>query len=338
MITAKNLQGLDIPPLESVVENFLPLGIMLLGAPPKSFKSYLCLDMALCICQGLDFLGFKTHRHGVLYLDLESTKRRPKSRLEQILKGKEAPDNLYIATEADLLGKGYEEQLSDAIKNHLDIKVVIVDVFKKIRPAANKSKDQYERDYEDYGAVKAIADKLGIVIVLVTYTTKMKHPDDPFNELTGSSGVLGSIDIAIVIKKENRGDEPAKLYITGRDLEEQCYEMKFNKNEYRWNMQGKHRDMQQLRKELAYKTSPVIGTIRKLVKQNNGKWSGTVSEIISASKYFEGCRIYDKSPQVGRMITEYSQMLHDIDFIDIHRHLDGGKTRLIEFVYDNPYE
>lgn len=337
IITAKELQGLDIPPLEFVVENFLPLGLMLLGAPPKSFKSYMCLDMALCICQGFDFLGFKTHKHGVLYLDLESTKRRPKNRMEQILKGREAPENLYIATEAEILGKGFEEQLISAVNEHPDIKVVIVDVFKKIRPAATKNKDQYERDYEDYGMVKAIADKLGIVIVLVTHTTKMKHEDDPFNELTGSSGTLGSIDVAIVIKKEKRGDEVAKLYITGRDLEEQRYEMKFNKSEYRWNMQGKHRDMEQLRKELAYKTNPVIGTIKKLVEQNNGKWSGTVSDIIKASKYFEGCYISDESRQVGRTINEYAQLLHDIDCIDIYRSSNGGKNRLIKFVYNNPF-
>ena len=337
MITASDLQDLEIPPLEFVVENFLPLGLMLLGAPPKSYKSYMCLDMALSICQGLDFLGFKTQKHGVLYLDLESTKRRPKTRIEQILKGKKAPNNLYIATESEILGKGFEEQIESAIKEHPDIKVVIVDVFKKIRPAGTKNKDGYDRDYEDYGRVKSVSDKLGIVIVLVTHTTKMKCENDPFNELTGSSGTMGSIDVAMVIKKEKRDDETAKLYITGRDLQQQCYEMKFNQENFRWQMLGEHRDVEKLRKELEYKTSPIIKTIKKLIEQNNGKWTGTVSDIINASKYFDGCCIFDKPQQVGQKITAYEDLLHNMDCIDIHRISDGGKNRLLNFVSSNPF-
>jgi RecA-family ATPase len=335
-ISARELQTLDIAPLEFIVDNFLPLGLGVLGAPAKSFKSYMCLDMTLCICKGFDFLGIKTKKCSCLYLDLESTRRRPKNRVEQILKGKTAPDNLYIATQADLLGNGFEVQLRKEKEKHPDIKVVIVDVFKKIRPSATKNKDPYERDYEDYGKIKALADELDIAILLVTHTTKMKHPDDPFNELTGSAGVMGSIDVAMVIKKDKREDETAKLYITGRDLEEQCYEMKFNKSDYKWNMMGKSKDMDQLRKELEYKQSPIIGTIRKLVEQNQGKWKGTASEIISASQYFNGLHIYDTKQQVGQKINEFVQLLKDYDCIEFHRN-STSKTNEYEFTYNNPF-
>lgn len=335
-ISAKELQTLDIAPLEFIVDKFLPLGLAVLGAPAKSFKSYMCLDMVLCICSGLDFLGFKTKKYSCLYLDLESTRRRPKSRVEQILKGKIAPDNLYIATKAELLGNGFEEQLRREKEQHPDIKVVVVDVFKKIRPGATKNKDPYERDYEDYGRIKSLADELEIAILLVTHTTKMKHPDDPFNELTGSAGVMGSIDVAMVIKKEKREDETAKLYVTGRDLEEQCYEMKFNKIDYRWNLLGKHRDMEQLRKELEYKTSPIIGTIKKLVQQNKGNWKGTASDIIKASQYFHGLHIYDTKQQVGQKINSFMQMLKDFDCIEFHRN-PTNKTNEYEFICNNPF-
>ena len=71
----------------------------------------------------------------------------------------------------------------------------------------------------------------------------MKHPDDPFNELSGSSGTMGSIDVAMVIKKESREDKTAKLYITGRDLKDQCYEIEFDKEAFRWNKLGTHREI-----------------------------------------------------------------------------------------------
>lgn len=337
MISAKDLQQLEIEPLEFIVENFLPLGLTVIGAPPKSFKSYMCLDMSLSICTGSEFLGFKTKKHGVLYLDLESTYRRPKNRIDQILQGKEAPDNLHIATQAQLLNGGFPEQLERAIEEHPDIKVVIVDVFKKIRPAASaKNVDGYERDYQDYGLIKELADKLNIAIVLVTHTTKMKHPDDPFNELTGSSGVMGSIDVAVVIKKEKREDVTAKLYITGRDLEEQCYEMQFSKTKYKWNMQGTHRDMEQMRKELAYRQSPIIETIKKLMKQNRGQWRGTASDIITASQYFQGLQIHDSKQQVGQKINEFSTLLLS-DCIEFQAKRTS-KTVEYEFTYNNPFE
>ncbi len=336
-ITAKELQGLDIPPLEFIVESFLPLGLAVLGAPPKSFKSYMCLDMCLCICRGFDFMGFKTKKAACLYMDLESTRRRPKNRINQILKGAEAPDNLHIVIEASPMGKGFETQVRKKIEQHPDIKVVVVDVFKKVRQGTKKGIDPYERDYEDYGAMKGLADSLGIAIILVTHTTKMKHPDDPFNELTGSAGVMGSIDVAMVIKKESREDETAKLYITGRDLEEQCYEIKFDKQNFQWNKLGAHRDMEILRVERRYRDSHIVGTIRKLVDQNGGRWEGTASEIVKASKYFKGLQIHKDVRQVGQEITEFAQWFAKWDFIEFHPGRTN-KQRGYLFIKNNPFD
>lgn len=336
-ISARALMDLDIPPVEFIVDNFLPLGLAVLGAPPKSFKSFMCLDMALCVCRGFDFLGFKTKKCSVLYLDLESTKRRPRARIRQILKGDEVPDNLYIATEAALMGKGFEEQLHAEKEKHPDLGLVVVDVMGKVRPPATKSVDPYERDYADYGKMKMLADELNITILLVTHTTKMKHPEDPFNELTGSSGVMGSLDVALVIKKDKREDQTAKLYITGRDLEEQCYEIQFSKSECRWKKLGTQKDMEQLRKELEYKTSPIVMTIKKLLQQNNGQWSGSASDIIKASQFFKDCTIYDNDKQVGKKIHEYNKMMGDVDGIEFHEKPRTGKGRSYEFLSKEPF-
>lgn len=332
VISARDLQKLDIPPAEFIIRDFLPLGLALLGAPAKSYKSYMCLDMALCICRGFDFLGFRTKKCACLYMDLESTRRRPKSRMEQILKGELAPDDLYIVTKAPPLGKGFEERVREEKAGHPEIGLVIVDVFKKIRPSAKKYTDPYERDYEDYGLVKSLADELSIAILLVTHTTKMKHPEDPFNELSGSAGTMGSIDAAMVIKKENREDETAKLYITGRDLESQCYEMKFNKQTFRWEMQGTHKDMEQMRAECEYRNSPIVRTVKILLDQNDGHWKGTASDMIKASYCFRNGCIHDKPQQVGTEINRFISFFKKLDNIGFHREITK-KTSLLEFWY-----
>lgn len=312
------------------------MGLAILGAPPKSFKSYMCLDMCLCICQGFDFLGFQTQKSACLYMDLESTRRRPKTRIAQILKGATPPDNLHIVVKAKPIGKGFEEQLRQKIAEHPEIKVVVVDVFKKIRPPKKAGTDPYERDYEDYGVMKQLADDLGLAILMVTHTTKMKHPDDPFNELSGSIGTLGSVDVALVLKKESREDETAKLYITGRDLEDQCYEIQFDKEEMRWKKLGTHKDMERLRLECEYRSSHVVGTIKKLVQQNNGHWEGTASEIISASKYFAGLTVYDKPEKVGKEVARFSRWMNSWDSIEFH-YDENSRPRKYQFSVNNPF-
>ena len=114
-VTAAELDKMELPPVEWLVDNILTVGLAALGAPPKSYKSFMALDLCTAICTGTTFLGFKTHQHACLYFDLESTKGRPKNRLNLIL-GKDTPkpDNLYIITgddEPGRIGDGFETQV-----------------------------------------------------------------------------------------------------------------------------------------------------------------------------------------------------------------------------------
>ena len=73
-----------------------------------------------------------------------------------------------------------------------------------------------------------------------------------------------------------------------------------------------------MRFEYEYRNSPVIGTIKKLVEQNGGKWEGTASDIIKASKYFKGCQIYDDDKRVGKEVVKFAQYMNNRDFINFH--------------------
>ena len=192
-----------IAPLEYLVDKIIPtIGLSLLGAPSKYFKSYMCIDMAICIAEGVKFLGFNTKKSGVLYMDLESTKRRPQARLRQVLNGAECPDNLHIVTSEEKvakIGNGLEFQLESQLSEYPDIGFVIIDVLKKVRPEQKRGQGDYDRDYEDLGALKEFADSHNICILVIHHTRKMRDPDDPFNELAGSSGVMGVLDAALVI-------------------------------------------------------------------------------------------------------------------------------------------
>lgn len=334
LISAKDLLELDIPPAEFVVKGLIPKGLTVIGAPAKSFKSFMALQMSIAVSKGHDFMGFSVDPGGVLYLDLESTRRRPKNRLQLILNGEEAPENLYILTQIDSLDGCFELDLKSILMEHPEIKLIIVDVFKKIRPPKRGNSDPYERDYEDYGYMKQLADELNVAIILITHTTKMKHPDDPFNELIGSAGVMGSIDAAIVLKKDKRQDSTAKIFITGRDLEEQCYEAEFDKKLFKWKMLGDAETVQTQRKYEEYMNSNIIKTLLATLKQNNYRWSGTASELITIS-YALGTPIHQEPRQVGNVLTEYKSLLEKYEGITFSRNRNTSKREyefsIIEF-------
>lgn len=290
----------------------------MLGAPSKYYKSYMCIDMAICIAEGVKFLGFNTKRSGVLYMDLESTKRRPQARLKQILNGAECPDNLHIVTseqKVDKIGAGLEVQLESQLSEFPDIGFVIIDVLKKVRPEQKRGQGDYDRDYEDLGTLKEFADSHNICILVIHHTRKMKDPDDPFNELAGSSGVMGVLDAALVISKQKREDKEAKLYITGRDMPEQVLAIQFNKDIFKWENLGDSETVEHNKRVNEYKNHNVRHVVLKLLDQNSGELSISAGDIVKASQWIGSgvYRIYDSPQKVGIVIAELAEFFRDID-------------------------
>ena len=318
-ITAAELGEMDIPPITWLVRDILPVGLSMIGAPSKYFKSYMALGLCLAICRGGKFLGFDCEKHGCLYLDLESTKRRPKSRIEQITGPfDKPPGNLYIITgeqNVGRIGEGFEAQVEHQLAEHPDIKLIVVDVFQLVKKPKGRSQSDYDCDYENFKAIKQIADTHDIGLTLIHHTRKMKDPTDVFNELSGSVGVMGALDCAWVISKDDRYAAEATLHITGRDMEAQKLKIRFNKKKFQWEYIGTEEDIENQRLMFEYEQSPVVATIRKLVNQGGGHWEGSASDLIGASKYFAGCIIYDDSRKVGKLIGKYESYLAGIDGI-----------------------
>lgn len=310
-VTAAELDKMDIPPIEWVVEKILPIGLSMIGAPSKYYKSYMALGLCYSICKGEKFLNFDSNKNGCLYLDLESTKRRPKNRLDQISFADEPkPSNLYIITADDEVGRigdGFEKQIEYQLQEHPDIKLVVVDVFQMIRQAAKRNQTGYDRDYDDFKAIKQVADKHSIGVMLIHHTRKMKDPSDVFNELSGSVGVMGALDCAWVITKDDRYSDEGTLHITGRDMESMKLKIRFDKKRFRWEYVGTEEDVESRRLQFEYEQSPIVETVKKLVKQGDGRWEGSASDIKSASKYLSW-EVHESAQKIGSLINKYEPL------------------------------
>ena len=112
-----------------------------------------------------------------------------------------------------------------------------------------------------------------------------------------------------MISKKERFNEEATLHITGRDLKSQNLQVKFNKDTFQWQYIGTAEEVESQKFQAEYDQSPVIETIKKLVKQGGGHWEGSAQEIKEASKYLS-FEIYDDVRKIGNQIRKFEPLLY----------------------------
>ena len=163
----------------------------------------------------------------MLYLSLEDTQRRIKDRLYNLTDS--APDNLYFAVTSGLIGGGLEEQITDFLTEHPATKLVIIDTLQKVRDSKGSAgkAGMYGNDYDDISSIKRIADGFNIAILLVHHLRKLQDSDDPFNDVSGSTGIIGAADTNFILRRKRSGNA-ATLLVSGRDVEYQELTLQFN--------------------------------------------------------------------------------------------------------------
>ena len=331
-----DLQNADLPPVYFVVDGLLPQGLALLASPPKFGKSWAVLDLCCAVASGGWFMGKHANKSPCLYLALEDSDNRLQSRLNKVLNGKDAPHEFYYATAAPGLANGLVEQLDGFIQVHPDTRLIVIDTFQKVRSVTGGKASAYGVDYADSGALKDFADKHSLCLLLVHHLRKMQDDSDPFNRISGTSGILGAADTALVLTREKRSDAETMLSITGRDVDEQEIVCRFNKGTCRWEVLGDAETVAAQKAQREYSDNPLVKTILKLVQQRN-PWEGRGKDIMEACRiWFHHCPA-ESSQQVAKFIEEYAPLLVEHDGIS-HRVKSngsgGGKIHIFEKIGD----
>jgi RecA-family ATPase len=213
--SAAELMAAHFPEPKWAVPGMICEGVNLFCGPPKVGKSWAALGLALDIAAGTQAFGSIPVNQGeVLYLALEDTARRLQSRMRTLLAGNAAPADLTIVTECARLDLGGAENIDGWLTNHLRARLVVVDVFAKIRPAAAHGSNAYDADYAAIGAIKRLADKHAVAFLVVHHVRKAGS-DDFLTEVSGTNGIAGAADATLVLKR-GRGKADGLLHITGR--------------------------------------------------------------------------------------------------------------------------
>ena len=324
VITARELQRKDIPPVRFIVAGLIPAGLSILASPPKYGKSWLCLDLCLSVAAGKRFLGHVTRSCGCLYLALEDSERRLKARMDKLLSGREAPEGFCFATEAPVLDSGLLDELEAFLAAHSDVGLVVVDTFQRVRGAALGREGAYAADYRETGALKRFADAHNIALLLVHHLRKMGDDADPFNRVSGTTGVTGAADTMLVLSKEQRSDSTAKLSVVGRDVEGCDMVLQFDKELCRWVNMGDADAFAEEQRRREYMASPITLTVRKLLEQRPEGWTGTASELMDAGKYIARTQLAATARELSAKLKAMSELFLEVDGIVYTRRSNGS--------------
>ncbi|MGH3342284.1 MAG: AAA family ATPase [Carbonactinosporaceae bacterium] len=233
--TADELMAMEFVPPVWAVPGIICEGVNLLCGPPKVGKSWAALGLGLAVAAGAQaFDTIPVDGGPVLYLALEDTPRRLQSRMGKILGGRPAPPALTLSTACPQIGQGGDQAIAGWIDRHPDARMVVIDVFAKIRGAAPLGASAYEGDYAAVGAIKRLADTYTVPFVLVHHVRKA-GAEDFLAEVSGTNGIAGAADATLVLKRA-RGQADGILYVTGRDVDEAEYALDFNPASGAWHL------------------------------------------------------------------------------------------------------
>lgn len=336
-IRADELDSMKLEKPFFLVEDMLPVGLTIVASPPKYGKSWYSLDLCVSVATGTKFLGKMTNKSGVLYLALEDSNNRLQERMRKVLNGRTAPKDFAMSIHAFDLGHGLLGQLEQFLKENPKTRLIVIDTFQKIRTEIKRGESAYTADYREIGQIKTFADSHKISVVLVHHTKKAKDLSDVFANVSGTTGLTGAADTMIVLSKENRENEETKLSLTGRDIEIQHYQMKFDKDCCRWHLLGTADELEDRRVAEEYNKNPLILTIRRLLQENESGWTGSAGELIKSSEAFQ-TPIQETGQKVGSSIVKYQDMLYQQDNIIYEpiKNGSGAKRHRFFFAY-NPF-
>lgn len=332
-ISATELQNKDLPPIRYVVVDMFPQGLSLLASPPKYGKSWFVLDLCLSVAAGNDFLNHKTVKSGCLYMALEDSERRLQDRMNKLLSGAAAPDHFDYATSALDIGQGLIEQLEDYIKQKPETGLIVIDTLQKVRAPGKSGENAYSVDYREVGVLKSFADQHGICLLLVHHLRKMADDTDAFNRISGTNGIMGAVDTALVMTRAKRTDAQTTLSITSRDIDSSETVIEFHKDDYKWHVLGDASWLQEQQAKLEYNSSPIVKTIKELLEQSPGGWNGSMQELLDAGKHFAGTYLADSTRALTSKVKALEKPLFDYDGIIHERSKNGSGSGKHHFYF-----
>jgi hypothetical protein len=223
LLTAKQLNSLELPDLSYIIQDILPdVGLTLSAGPPKVGKTWLNWWIAKQAVQA----GKR-----VLFISTEDNNRRMRDRLQQTFH--EPPDNLIclaIMSQEAVLPTGpsaliYMQELVDEYSPDL----LIVDTVGGILTPSASNKN-YDITVSEYGALRKFSHKNALALIGTTHTRKKSEVSSaPVETILGSQGIGATAETLLVMEKLE-GQKNCRLHVTGKDVPQDDFFLRWTGN------------------------------------------------------------------------------------------------------------
>ena len=273
LIDAETLYYKPLEHPKMLIDGVLSDRLAIMAGDSKIGKSWMVLWMCLQISKGEPVWGLPTRKTDVVYLALEDREWRVQQRMQDLTDT--PPENLHFGFSCGQLGAELESQIEDVLKDYPSTGLLFIDTLQMVRDNVSAKVNAYAQDYKDLSSLKKIADNHGICIFVVHHTRKERDGGNIFNDMTGSTGIMGVADTGMILRKEDRFGDNATLCITGRDVEEK--KLKMQMRGVKWEI-TEELSADDLRKEripdLVFKVVDFLFEHRQ--------FEGTVTELLAA--------------------------------------------------------
>jgi len=195
-----SLMSAEYPPQRWLVDKMIAVdGLTIISAAPASYKTWLALDIALCVAKGEKFLNtFKTEQDSVLIIDEESGAIALQERFKQLGAQKDLP--IYWASRVGRkMDKAYLDEILDACFEN-NIGLVIFDSLIRFHSADENSSSEMSRVLDFF---KRICDA-GLACLILHHNRK----SGPYNSnlageaMRGSGDILATCDVQISLSRK----------------------------------------------------------------------------------------------------------------------------------------
>ena len=149
----------------------------------------------------------------LLYLALEDTYERLQKRLAQMTE--QDSEHLIFSVFSETLDEGLIERLTDFWSEHTDTVLIVIDTLQRVR-SRTPDNGSYAADYDTLARLKEFSDTYGVTVLVVHHTRK-EGAEDVFNTISGTNGLMGAADGALILYKDKRTASDAVLEAVGRD-------------------------------------------------------------------------------------------------------------------------
>ena len=218
-------------------------------------------------------------------------------------------------------GKPYSPVYLKTVHNQLS---AIVDTLQKVREAVSDSYS-YSSDYEVIGKLKQFADRYGVCVLIVHHTRK-QPAGDSFEMISGTTGLLGCADGALLMQKEKRTDSKATLEVVGRDQPDQRLYLSKDQENLVWGLDHAENELWK------QPPDPVLEAVAKIVSVDNREWEGSPTELAQAIQTDMAVNRLTKHLNVNasRLLEE-----HQVKYENKTKHA-GRRIRLTYIVVEAP--